>query len=31
MNYLIRSPSHSEEQVLRARGPNEDCTARDPR
>jgi hypothetical protein len=31
MNHLMRSPSHSEEQVLRARRSNEDRIARDPR
>jgi hypothetical protein len=31
MNHLIRSPPHSEEQVLRARRPNENRAARDPR
>lgn len=31
MNLLMRSPSHSEEQVLRARWSDEDRIARDPR
>lgn len=31
MNHLIRSPPHSEEQVLRARWPDEDRATGDPR